>query len=467
MTATSPPPDVASPEVGGMSAPGGALIPPGSGRRGRAGVPAGTGRLALAFLGLVALRLALPDDLPFPWWLPTVALLALALVDVALAPSPGVVEVGRDLPTQVPLGGTARSALVVRNPTGRALRLGVADELAPSLRADTRRWTVRVPARSEARVDTRIRPGRRGRFHPNEVAVRSIGPLGLAGRQRAITVPGDLKVVPAFPSRADAELRLARARRLELGVRTVRLPGTGTDFDQLREYSPDDDFRRIDWAATARAGRPIVRTYRAERNQTIVVLVDVGRTTAGRIADVPRLEHLLDATFALVTVATGLEDGVGVVAYDDLVRASLPPSHRPDQLARVVEATYELEPALVETDHRRALGHLKARYPRLTTVVIATDLTEATVAQTLLPALPLVLRDTDVVVASVTDPEVQGWADAPADDDEDAYRRAAATSALDERARLAARLRGLGVTVVDAPPGTLAGRLVDTYLRTR
>ncbi|HEX7132020.1 MAG TPA: DUF58 domain-containing protein, partial [Iamia sp.] len=237
--------------------------------------------------------------------------------------------------------------------------------------------------------------------------------------------------------------------------------------DQLREYSPDDDFRRIDWAATARAGRPIVRTYRAERNQTIMVLVDVGRTTAGRISDVPRLEHLLDATFALVTVATGLEDGVGVVAYDDLVRASLPPSHRPDQLSRVVEATYELEPALVETDHRRALSHTKARHRRLTTVVIATDLTEATVAQTLLPALPLVLRDTTVVVASVTDPEVQGWADTPADDDESAYRRAAATSALDERARLSARLRGLGVTVVDAPPGQLAGRLVDTYLHAR
>ena len=297
--------------------------------------------------------------------------------------------------------------------------------------------------------------------------MRSIGPLGLAARQATVPVPGELKVVPAFPSRADAELKLARARRLELGVRTVRLPGTGTDFDQLREYTPDDDFRRIDWAATARHSHPIVRTYRAERNQTIITLLDVGRTTAGRVGDVPRLEHLLDATFALVTVATGLEDGVGVVAYDDQVRASLPPSHRPDQLARVVEATYELEPALVETDHRAALAHTKARHRRRTTVVIATDLTEATVAQVLVPALPLVLRDSNVVIVAVTDPEVAAWADAPAADDEEAFLRAAATSALDERAHLAARLRGLGATVIDAPPGLLAGRLVDTYLNMR
>lgn len=430
-------------------------------------MPAGTRRLAACALALVGLRLLLPDSLPFAWWLPDVVLLVVAVADVALAVAPRTLEVGRDLPGQVALGATARSALVLRNPGARRVRLAVADELPPSLRADTRRWTTTVPARSEARVDTRMRPGRRGRFTPTRVTLRSIGPLGLAARQTTVSVPGELKVVPAFPSRADAELKLARARRLELGVRTVRLPGTGTDFDQLREYTPDDDFRRIDWAATARHTHPIVRTYRAERNQTIITLVDVGRTTAGRVSEVPRLEHLLDATFALVTVATGLEDGVGVVAYDDQVRASLPPSHRPDQLARVVEATYELEPALVETDHRAALAHTKARHRRRTTVVIATDLTEATVAQVLVPALPLVLRDSNVVIVAVTDPEVVSWAEAPAADDEEAFLRAAATSALDERAHLAARLRGLGATVVDAPPGDLAGRLVDTYLNMR
>lgn len=430
-------------------------------------MPAGTRRLALCALALVGVRLLLPDALPFPWWALDVVLLAVAALDVALAVPPRSLEVGRDLPDRVALGATARSALVLRNPGRRPVRLGVADELAPSLRAHTRRWTTRLPARTEARVDTRIRPGRRGRFVPARVTLRSVGPLGLAARQATVEVPGELKVVPAFPSRADAELRLARARRLELGVRTVRLPGTGTDFDQLREYTPDDDFRRIDWAATARNPRPVVRTYRAERNQTIVALLDVGRTTAGRVGDVPRLEHLLDATFALVTVATGLEDRIGVVAYDDAVRASLPPSHRPDQLARVVEATYDLEPALVETDHRAALAHTKARHRRRTTVVIATDLTEATVGQVLVPALPLVLRDSTVVVVAVADPEVAAWADATVADDEAAFLRAAATSALEERARLAARLRGLGATVVDAPPGQLSGRLVDTYLDMR
>lgn len=433
----------------------------------RSGLPALTGRLALVMLGAAAVRLLAPADLPGGLWGLNLVVAAVAVADGILAPSTRRLEVGRDLPDQIALGGQGRSALILRNPTDRTIRAAVADELAPSLRADTRRWRVTIPPRSEARVDTRLRPGRRGRFRPTEVAVRSVGPLGLVARQATVTVPGQVKVVPAFPSRAEAELRLERARRAELGVRTVRAPGSGTDFDQLREYTPDDDFRRIDWAATARSGEPVVRTYRAERNQTLIALLDVGRTTAGRVADVPRLEHLLDATFALITVATGLEDRVGVVAYDDQVRASVPPSHRPDQLAKVVEATYELEPALVETDHREALVHTRTRYRRRTTVVILTDLNEATVTQTLLPALPLALRDQRVVVVAVTDPEVAGWAETAAPTDADAYLRAAAATALEERARMSALLRGLGATVVDAPPGQLAGRLVDAYLDLR
>jgi len=430
-------------------------------------LPALTRRLALVLLAVAGLRLVLPESLPGGVWGINAVIALLVVLDIVLAPSPRSFEIGRQLPDQVALRATAEVALVVRNQHRRAVSISLADELAPSLRAGTRRWRVRVPGRSEVRLSTTIHPGRRGRFEPSRVVLRAEGPLGLGARQRTIEVPGRLKVVPAFPSRKDAELRLARAKRLELGVRSVRMLGTGTDFDQLREYTPDDDFRRIDWAATARGGRPIVRMYRAERNQTVLVLVEVGRNMAGRVAGVPRLEHALDAVFALTTVATGLQDQVGLVAYDDQIRASLAPSHRADQLAHVVEAVYELEPELLETDHLSAFSHTLARFRRRTTLVVCTDLTEATVTETLLPALPLVLRDHLVVIVAVTDPEVAAWAAERVTDDDGLYRRAAATGALEERARLAARLRGLGALVVDAPPGQVASRLVDVYLTAR
>ncbi len=107
----------------------------------------------------------------------------------------------------------------------------------------------------------------------------------------------------------------------------------------------------------------------------------------------------------------------------------------------MVEAVYELEPELLETDHLAAFSYALARFRRRTTLVICTDLTEATVTETLLPLLPLVLRDHLVIILAVTDPEVAAWAGEPVADDEGLYRRAAASGALEDRAHGWQRLR--------------------------
>ena len=147
-----------------------------------------------------------------------------------------------------------------------------------------------------------------------------------------------------FASRAEAELRVTKARILEVGLRSAQGRGGGTEFEQLREWTPDDEFRRVDWSATARTNKPIVRTYRAERNQTVIVLLDNGRVMAGQVAGVPRVEHAMDAAMAITTVATRLGDRCGLVAFDTEVRAVVPPAKHRNQLGRVIEAVYDLEP---------------------------------------------------------------------------------------------------------------------------
>jgi uncharacterized protein (DUF58 family) len=284
------------------------------------------------------------------------------------------------------------------------------------------------------------------------------------GRQH---VPGSLRVYPPFRSRDEAELRINKARILEVGLRSAQGRGGGTEFDSLRDYSVDDEFRRIDWAATARAAKPIVRTFRAERNQTVLLLLDAGRLMAGRVEDVPRLDHAMDAVMMLTAVATRLGDRAGLVAFDQRVRAVVAPGHARDQLGRVTEAMYSLDPELVESDYRGAFAETLARFRRRALLVIFTELAEQAMAETLLPALPLVARDHIVVVASVRDPEVIRWARSSPVEGGTAYRKAAAVAALAERRRTVARLRSVGATVVDAPPGRLAPELADAYLRVK
>ncbi|HET9061161.1 MAG TPA: DUF58 domain-containing protein, partial [Acidimicrobiales bacterium] len=284
-----------------------------------------------------------------------------------------------------------------------------------------------------------------------------------------------LKVYPAFGSRREAELKLDRARILDQGMRAARTRGGATLFEQLREYSVDDDSRRIDWAATARASKPIVRTYRAERNQRVLCLVDSGRTMAAQVGGVARLEHAIDAVMMLTSVASRLGDMPGVVAFDSAVRASVPLRAGASQLGRVTEALYQLQPRLVATDYRGALAEVLARAQRRALLCLLTELDEA-LADTLFPVLPLIAREHVLIVAAVTDPDVAAWAAGEAgspgtghegeggDAVEATYLSAAALLALRRRRQLAHHLRAAGAVVIDSPPGRLAPALSDAYL---
>jgi uncharacterized protein (DUF58 family) len=439
--------------------------------------PAVTGRLVAAAVAASLVALVLPFQAWVTLLLVNGLLAAVAVVDWVLAPNPAAVGVERELPAIVPLQAAARVAWRLRNPTGRRIRAAVADELAPSLRPASRRAQVTIPAHGQVTAATTIRPTRRGRFTPTEVVVRVDGPLGLAARQARRRLPGTLRVYPPFRSRQQAELRMDKARILEVGLRSAKGRGGGTDFDSLREYGVDDEFRRIDWPATARAGKPIVRTYRAEQNQTVLALLDTGRTMAGRVAlpgtepgdagEAPRLDHAMDAVMMLTAVATRLGDRTGLVAFDDEVRALVPPSNARDALSRVTEAMYDLHPALVESDYRGAFAHTLARFRRRNLLVVFTELADEAVTETLVPALPLIARNHLVMIASVTDPQVAAWAAATAADAGGAFRKAAATAALARRRATVARLRALGATVIDATPGDLAPLLADAYLKAK
>jgi len=422
-----------------------------------------------ALLGLVALAtpfLVRPTGL----LLASVVLLVV-LGDAARAPAPHAVAVARDLPRVVVLGDEATLTWVVAAGE-RALRVDLADDLRPSLGATRRGAHLEVAAHGRARATTTLQPWRRGTVRPTTLVVRTHGPLGLATRQGQRDLPGHVEVHPAFPSRRAVLQRLEVERLRSAGARPVRELGQGTEFDSLREYRHGDDVRRVDWGATARLGHPVVRTYRTERDRPVLVLVEHGRASATLVADVPRLDHLLDAAMGVVTAATRRGDRAGVLAYATDVSAAVAPARRGDQPARVAGVLHALEPELVEADHRGAFAHVAARQRRRALLVLGTDLGAAAAVDALAVALPVLTTRHEVVVASVADPALLRTlaADVPREADRGVsparavHRSGAAADVLARRAAVAARLEGLGARVVDEPPERLASALVDVYL---
>lgn len=394
-----------------------------------------------------------------------VVLLALFAVDAWRCPSPRSVRVERDSPAVVTIGERAPLTWTVWYAGAGTARVVVADALWPSLGAPRRRVALSVAGGAGLRVATELRPARRGAFPLDEVVVRTVGPLGLAWRQASRSLPAVVRVLPAYRSRDEVHRRIRSRRVLEAGARASRTAGAGTEFDQLREHRPDDEFRRIDWPATVRLQRPIVRQYRAERNQSVVVLLDNGRVMAGTVDGVPRVEHAMDAALSITHAATDLGDRVALVAFDRQVRSIVVPMAGRGQVGRVAEAMFALQPELSESAYGAAFGEATARFRRRSLYVVLTDLVEAAVEEALLPALPILTRRHLVLVAGVRDPLVTSWAAGSAHEwPSEAFREAASVHLLAQRARAAARLRAAGALVVDADPGRLGVAVVDEYL---
>jgi uncharacterized protein (DUF58 family) len=243
------------------------------------------------------------------------------------------------------------------------------------------------------------------------------------------------------------------------GLVAARGPGRGTEFDSLREYVTGDDVRTIDWRATARRQSLEVRVYRPERDRRVVLALDVGRTSAGRVGNEPRLDHSLDAGLLLAALALRAGDRIDLVAHDVAARAVVERA----SLASLAESMALLEPALVETSHDALIGQVLRVARRRCLVVLFTDLVPAVIEEGLLPSLAPLLRRHTVLLAALSDPRVVALAGERGDVSE-VYAAAAAERTLAERRRLAGLLRRRGVEVVDAPPEHFASAVSDAYL---
>ncbi|MDF3302864.1 DUF58 domain-containing protein [Streptomyces tropicalis] len=425
-----------------------------------------TGRAALiAALGSV------PVGIWAPGWAGLLAVngpLALACAcDYALAAPVRRLGLTRSGDTSVRLGETAEVTLTVANTSNRRLRARLRDAWPPSswqpgTETDASRHELRVPAGERRRVTTRLSPTRRGDRRADRVTVRSYGPLGLFSRQGTHRVPWTVRVLPPFTSRRHLPAKLARLRELD-GRTSLLTRGEGTEFDSLRDYVPGDDTRSIDWRATARRSAVAVRTWRPERDRHILVVLDTGRTSAGRVGDIPRLDASMDAALLLAALASRAGDRVDLLAHDRRVRALVQGRAAGDLLPSLVGALATLEPELVETDARGLTATALRTAPRRSLVVLLTSLDAAPVEEGLLPVLPQLTQRHTVLMASVADPHVARMAAGRGTTDA-VYEAAAAAQAQTERHRTAEKLRRHGVTVVDATPDDLAPALADAYL---
>ncbi len=321
-----------------------------------------------------------------------------------------------------------------------------------------------LPAHGEGAFPFTVTALRRGEVRLSRPTLRTGRVGGLAVRQGPCGSETALKVFPnvARLGRYEA-LRQARALSA-LGIHRIRQAGLGTEFDHLRSYTRDDDFRRIHWKATARRGTPITKIVRTERGQSVLLALDVSHWMGVSAGPLSRLDYAVDAALFLAHAVQRTGDRVGLALFSNEVSCFLAPSAKPGQMRRILEALYAVSPDPVHPSYRNLARHLLARRIPRSLVVVLTEPPDPESAGELVKALAAFRRRHLPLVVGFQDPSLADVAAALPTDLTELCRRLAARELMQERGQRLRVQRQHGLETLDVLPEALSVSLVNRYL---
>ena len=320
--------------------------------------------------------------------------------------------------------------------------------------------------RNEETVRTyTLKSFRRGSFAFGAVFYRITGPLGLIRRQGKIELPQDVQVVPDLTGEGSRDLQLAMAGAVRSGRRRSSRRGEGREFESLREHQHDDDFRSIDWKASAKRGKLISRKYETERDQRLMIMLDTGRLMRTRIGDYRKLDYAINASVHLAQAALHKGDLVGYSVFSNEPDAYAEPKKGQAQLAQLVRELTPLQPNRFDSDYATAFHQLMRKSSRRTLVICFTDLGDPHAANRLLQAaMPLIPRHLPVIV-TVSNSEILAVAKSMPSTEFEVYRTVAATEMWNDYQRTLRVLRSRGILTVSVPADELSAATIGEYLR--
>jgi uncharacterized protein (DUF58 family) len=351
----------------------------------------------------------------------------------------------------------------ISNRSNRAIIVRIRQPWPTSVEAKENEAETTVASGEIVDVGLAITPRSRGSIDvdPTEIDVRYRSDW--ARHRRRSRVPA-LRVLPSLRGLSEYDaLRRDRASMLG-GLHRQRMVGAGREFEQLRDYMADDDFRDINWRATARRRKPITNTYQAERSRDLILCLDCGRMMGNPIGGATALDHAIDAAIMLAHVANRQGDRVGLALFRDVVERFVKPAAGLLAVNRIINELVDAKAQSVFPSYAAMLSALRAHQNRRSLVLLFTDLNDPQLAANLAEALPSASRRHVVVVISLRDPMLDRVASGPAVDRQGVYQVVAARQLAIERATRSRELERIGAHVLEADADSLTVKLLNMYL---
>ena len=372
------------------------------------------------------------------------------------------VQVTRQLPDRLSIGRDNPVTLSVKS-ANRSAKVQISDYYPTQFAVSTPTLSLSLPANSSEDFTYTVHPNQRGEFAWGDIQIRQLGTWGLAWKDWKIPLNQKVKVYPDLVGLRSLSIRLTL--QSAGSIRKSRQRGIGTEFAELREYSSGDDLRLIDWKATARRNRPLVRVLEPEHEQTLIILLDRGRLMTAQVSGLKRFDWGLNATLALALAGINRGDRVGVGVFDRQMHTWIRPERSQNQLNHLIDRLTPIQPVLLESDYLGAVTNVVQQQTRRALVVLITDIIDNTASAELLAALGRLTPKYLPFCVTLRDRQVDNLAHTFTTEVKATYTRAVALDLLSQRQVAFAQLKQKGVLVLDAPADRITDQLVDRYLQ--
>lgn len=321
-----------------------------------------------------------------------------------------------------------------------------------------------VKAKESTTIEYHLRPKERGVYGFGNIRTFVTVGIGFVSRRFTDKVSQDVKVYPSFLMLRRYELLAMNNNLQELGIKRIRRVGHNTDFEQIKEYVQGDDYRTINWKASARRHALMVNVYQDERSQNIYNMIDRGRVMQQSFDGMTLLDYAINASLVLSYVAIRKDDKAGLITFDEKFETFVPAAKQTGQMEILMDCLYSQNASFGDTDYYSLCVHLDKHLNRRSLLVLYTNFSDMVSMRRQLSYLQQMARKHVLLVVFFLDKEQQEFIESPARDVEDYYRHVIAEKFSYEKRLIVSTLRQNGIYSLLTAPAQLSVNIINKYL---
>ncbi|WP_426669123.1 DUF58 domain-containing protein [Mucilaginibacter sp. McL0603] len=422
------------------------------------------------FAGLTACAILFLLSFFFPWlgvipelffW--TLVLLFLADVLMLYRTSKGVFA-KRHAPERLSNGDENELGIYIENSYPFNINVGIIDEIPFQFQKRDIWFKTVLTTRQHKLINYILRPTKRGEYEFGDIRVYVKSPLGIISRRYNFSQAETLPVYPSFLQMRKYELMAISNRLSEIGVKKIRRLGHSLEFEQVKNYVAGDDYRTVNWKATARRGDLMTNVYTDEKSQHVYCVIDKSRAMQMPFEGLSLLDYAINASLVLSNVALLKEDKAGLITIAEKLGAVVPADRRPIQLNRILEVLYNEKTRYLETNMELLYSTIRNVLKQRSLVVFFTNFESMSAMERQLPFLKRISKFHLLLVVFFENTELEKLSEQPSKDVEGIYIKTIAEKFAYDKKLIVKELTKHGIQSILSTPQNLTINTINRYL---